>query len=435
MRKGQNLYKKAKRVIPGGTMLLSKRPEMFLPDHWPAYFASAKGCKVWDLDGTELVDMSIMGIGTNSLGYGNDHVDLAVVNAVRKGNMSSLNCPEEVYLAEKLIEINPWADMVRFARTGGEANSIAIRIARAASGKDNVAVCGYHGWHDWYLSVNHNECDDLSGHLLPDLSVKGVPKNLKNSVFPFHYNNYEELLNIVETNDIGVIKMEVIRNFEPKDGFLKKVRELATKKNIVLIFDECSSGFRETFGGIFQKYNVEPDMVMFGKAIGNGYALTAVVGRKSVMESAQSTFISSTFWTERIGPVAALATLEVMETKQSWNKITDIGKKMQKGWLALAKTNDLDITVSGIPAMTSYSFNSRNALKYKTLITQQMLKKGFLASTIFYACTEHTEEHLSNYFNELDEIYKDIKKCESERLDIDSLLEGPVSHSGFKRLN
>jgi len=435
MRKGQDLYKKAKSIIPGGTMLLSKRPEMFLPENWPSYFSEAKGCKVWDLDGTELIDMSIMGIGTNSLGYGNDEVDSAVVNAVRKGNMSSLNCPEEVYLAEKLIEINPWADMVRFARSGGEANAIAVRIARAASGKDNVAVCGYHGWHDWYLSANHNGGDDLSGHLIPGLSPNGVPKNLKNSVFPFNYNNYEELLDIVEKNNIGVIKMEVIRNFEPKDGFLKKVRDLATKKNIVLIFDECSSGFRETFGGIFQKYNVEPDMVMFGKTIGNGYALSAVVGRKSVMEAAQSTFISSTFWTERIGPTAALATLKVMEREQSWNKITDTGKKMQKGWLALAEKNDLNITVSGIPAMTSYSFNSRNALEYKTLITQEMLKKGFLASTIFYACTEHTDEHLGNYFDELDKIYKTISKCESEKLNINTLLDGPVCHSGFKRLN
>ena len=435
MRKGQNLYKKAKNIIPGGTMLLSKRPEIFLPENWPSYFSKTKGCKVWDLDGTELIDMSIMGIGTNSLGYGNNEVDSAVVNAVRNGNMSSLNCPEEVYLAEKLIEMNPWADMARFARSGGEANAIAVRIARAASGKDNVAICGYHGWHDWYLSANHNGGDDLSGHLLAGLSPKGVPKNLKNSVFPFNYNNYDELLDIVEKNDIGVIKMEVIRNFEPKDNFLKRVRDLATKKNIVLIFDECSSGFRETFGGIFQKYNIEPDMVMFGKTIGNGYALTAVVGRKSVMEAAQSTFISSTFWTERIGPTAALATLKVMEREQSWNKITDTGKKMQKGWLALAEKNDLDITVSGIPAMTSYSFNSRNALEYKTLITQEMLKKGFLASTIFYACTEHTDEHLSNYFDELDKIYKTISKCESEKLNINTLLDGPVCHSGFKRLN
>ena len=435
LNKGQNLYKKAKKIIPGGTHLLSKRPELFLPNLWPSYYSKAKDCNIWDLDGVKYTDMSHMGVGTNSLGYSNPKIDDEVHSAIKKGNMSTLNCPEEVALAEKLIELHDWADMVRFARTGGEANSISIRIARAATGRDKIAICGYHGWHDWYLSANHNGGDDLSSHLIPGLNPKGVPKNLKNSVFPFKYNNYEELLDIVEKNDIGVIKMEVIRNFEPKEGFLKRVRDLATKKNIVLIFDECSSGFRETFGGIFQKYNVEPDMVMFGKTIGNGYALTAVVGRKSVMEAAQSTFISSTFWTERIGPTAALATLKVMEREQSWNKITDTGKKMQKGWLALAKKNDLDITVSGIPAMTSYSFNSRNALEYKTLITQEMLKKGFLASTIFYACTEHTDEHLSNYFNELDEIYKTIGKCESEILDINSLLEGPVCHSGFKRLN
>ena len=435
MKKGQSLYEKAKKIIPGGTMLLSKRPEMFLPDNWPSYFSKAKGCKVWDLDGSELIDMSIMGIGTNSLGYGNHEVDSAVINTVRNGNLSSLNCPEEVYLAEKLIEINPWADMVRFARTGGEANSIAIRIARAASGKDNVAICGYHGWHDWYLSANHNGGDDLSGHLIPGLSPKGVPKNLKNSVFPFNYNNYEELLGIVEKNNIGVIKMEVIRNFEPTNNFLQKVRDLATAKNIVLVFDECSSGFRETFGGIFQKYKVEPDMVMFGKTIGNGYALTAVVGKRSVMEAAQNTFISSTFWTERIGPTAALATLKVMEREKSWNKITQTGKMMQEGWLNLASQYNLDIRISGIPAMTSYVFNSENALKYKTLVTQEMLKKGFLASTIFYACTEHTEDHLTKYFTELNEIYNMINKCESGVLDIDSILNGPVCHSGFKRLN
>lgn len=435
MGKGQELYKKAKTLIPGGTMLLSKRPEMFLPDHWPSYFSKAKGCKVWDLEGKELLDMSIMGIGTNTLGYGNNEVDGAVMETVKKGNMSTLNCPEEVYLAEKLVEMNPWADMVRFARTGGEANSIAIRIARAASGKDNVAICGYHGWHDWYLSANHNGGDDLSGHLIPGLSPKGVPKNLKNTVFPFHYNNYKELLEIVENNNIGVIKMEVLRNFGPEDNFLEKVRNLATKKGIVLIFDECSSGFRETFGGIFQKYGVEPDVAMFGKTLGNGYALTAVVGKKSVMEAAQSTFISSTFWTERIGPTAALATLKVMERIKSWKLITETGSKMQEGWLKLADSHHLDITVSGISAMTTYAFNSPNAAAYKTFITQEMLKKGFLASTHFYACTEHKDEHLNSYFEALDDIYGTIAKCEADILNINELLEGAICHGGFKRLN
>jgi glutamate-1-semialdehyde 2,1-aminomutase len=433
---GQELYKKAKTLIPGGTMLLSKRPEMFLPEQWPSYFSKAKGISVWDLDGKELLDMSIMGIGTNTLGYGNDEVDAAVMETVKNGNMSTLSCPEEVYLAEKLIEINPWADMVRFARSGGEANSIAIRIARAASGKDKVAICGYHGWHDWYLSANHNGGgDDLSGHLLSGLSPKGVPKNLKDTVYPFNYNNYEELLSIVESNDIGVIKMEVVRNFGPEDNFLHKVRTLATEKNIVLIFDECTSGFRETFGGIYQKYGVEPDMAMYGKTIGNGYALTAVVGTRAVMEAAQNTFISSTFWTERIGPTAALATLKVMERVKSWETITEMGNKMRNGWQKLAEAHNLEISISGIPSLSTYSFNSPDALAYKTLIAQEMLKKGFLASTNFYASTAHNDDNLDLYFNALETVYQQISNCEKGELQIANLLEGPICHGGFKRLN
>jgi len=432
---GQKLYQKAKTLIPGGTMLLSKRPEMFLPDNWPSYFSKAKGCKVWDLDGKEYIDMSIMGIGTNTLGYGNDEVDNAVIETVKKGNMSTFSCPEEVMLAEKLVEINPWADMVRFARSGGEANSIAIRIARAASGKDKVAICGYHGWHDWYLAANHNEGDELSGHLLPGLSPNGVPKNLKDTVYPFNYNNYEELLSIVTKNDIGTIKMEVVRNFGPEDNFLQKVRDLANQKNIVLIFDECTSGFRETFGGIYKKFGVEPDMAMYGKTIGNGYALSAVVGKKAVMEAAQKTFISSTFWTERIGPTAALKTLEVMEKMKSWEVITGIGEKMQQKWKDLASSHGLSISVSGIPALSTYSFNSEQAMEYKTYVTQEMLKKGILASTHFYACTEHSDENINRYFNELDAVYNTISKCENGKMNIKELLEGPVCHSGFKRLN
>lgn len=435
MGKGQELYEKAKKLIPGGTMLLSKRPEMFLPDLWPSYFSKAKGTRVWDLDGTEYIDMSIMGIGTNTLGYGNDEVDQAVLETVKNGNMSTLNCPEEVWLAEKLIEINPWADMVRFARSGGEANAIAIRIARAASGKDKVAICGYHGWHDWYLSTNHNSGDGLSSHLLPGLNPSGVPKNLKDTVYPFHYNNIEELEQIVANNEIGVIKMEVVRNFGPEDNFLQKVRDLATKNNIVLVFDECTSGFRETFGGIYKKYGVEPDVAMFGKTIGNGYALTAVVGRKEVMEAAQKTFISSTFWTERIGPSAALKTLEVMERIQSWDLITQAGIKMQNGWNEVAKNNGISISISGIPSLSTYSFNSDNALKYKTFITQEMLKKGFLASTNFYASTAHTNSDFELYFEALNDVYKVIASCEEKSVNIDDLLEGPVCHSGFKRLN
>jgi glutamate-1-semialdehyde 2,1-aminomutase len=431
---GQKLWKRAKQVIPGGNMLLSKRAEMFLPDQWPAYFSKAKGCKVWDLDGNEFIDMSIMGIGTNTLGYGHPEVDAAVQNTITAGNMSTLNCPEEVYLAEKLVEIHPWADMVRLARSGGEANALAIRIARAASGKDKVAVCGYHGWHDWYLSANLGDDKGLDGHLLPGLEPNGVPRNLKGTVFPFNYNNFAELEALVNSQDIGVIKMEVVRNMGPEDNFLHKIRKLATDRKIVLIFDECTSGFREAFGGLHKKYGIEPDMAMFGKALGNGYGITATIGRREIMEAAQTTFISSTFWTERIGPTAALKTLEVMERVKSWETITNTGLNIRQRWQQLADQYALGINHWGLPSLTGFTLQSENALAYKTLITQEMLAKGYLASNSVYVCTEHTPDIIDGYFDALNSIFALIKECEEGR-DVMGLLKGPICHAGFKRLN
>jgi glutamate-1-semialdehyde 2,1-aminomutase len=431
---GQKLWKRAKRVIPGGGMLLSKRPEMFLPDQWPAYFSKAKDCRVWDLDGKEYIDMSIMGIGTNVLGYGHPEVDEAVRRTIDCGNMSTLNCPEEVYLAERLIEMHPWADMVRFARTGGEVNAISIRISRAASGKDKVAICGYHGWHDWYLSANLGDEKNLAGHLLPGLEPKGVPANLRGTVFPFSYNNFNELEELVKAQDIGVIMMEVSRNQGPQDQFLQRIRQLATAHGIVLIFDECTSGFRQTFGGLHLMYGVEPDMAIFGKALGNGYAITATIGRREVMEAAQSTFISSTFWTERIGPSAALKTLEVMQRVKSWDRITQTGVNITARWKALAEKYGLSITTTGLPALTGFSFNGPAALAYKTIISQEMLSAGYLAGTSVYVCTEHTPQIVDHFFEKLDPVFALIRQCEDGR-DVSSILNGPICNSGFKRLN
>ena len=434
MGKGQKLYQHSKKIIPGGNMLLSKRPEMFLPDKWPAYFSKSKGCEVWDLDEKKYIDMSFMGIGTNILGYGHPEVDDAVLRTVKDGNMSTLNCPEEVHLIDKLIDMHPWADMGRLARTGGEANAVAIRIARAASKKDKVAVCGYHGWHDWYLSANLGSIKSLDGHLLPGLDPNGVPRDLKNTVFPFQYNDYEGLEKLILDEDIGVIKMEVVRNAGPEDNFLKKVRQICSEKNIILVFDECTSGFRETFGGLHKKYNVEPDIAIFGKALGNGYAITAIIGRSEIMEAAQTSFISSTFWTERIGPTAALKTLEIMEKTKSWNYITDIGTKIRDRWQMLGKKFNLDMNFFGLNALSGFSFNSKSALAYKTYITQEMLKKGYLAGTSIYCCTAHTDQIINSYFDDLEPIFLTIAECENGK-DIVKLLDGPECHSGFKRLN
>jgi glutamate-1-semialdehyde 2,1-aminomutase len=435
MGSGQKLWSRAKRIIPGGNMLLSKRSEMFLPNQWPSYFQKAKGCKVWDLDGREYIDMSIMGIGTNILGYGNDEVDDVVLDTVKKGNMSTFNCPEEVYLSEKLVELHPWADMVRLARTGGEANAMAIRIARASSGKDKVAICGYHGWHDWYLSANLTNDDSLERHLLPGLSPRGVPKDLIGSVHPFNYNQINELEDIIKNHDIGVIKMEVSRNELPQNDFLSKVRKLATENKIILIFDECTSGFRQANGGLHKLYKVNPDMAIFGKALGNGYAITAVIGKKEIMNNAQSTFISSTFWTERIGPAAALKTLEVMNKTKSWDLITNLGLDIGKRWKKMGNKHQINIKVSGLPSMIGFVINSRNWIKYKTFITQEMLKNNILASNVIYVCTEHGKQEIENYFQVLESVFQIISSCENDEFPIDSLLEGPDCHTGFKRLN
>ena len=434
MGEGQKLWRRAKRVIPGGNMLLSKRAEMFLPEQWPAYFSRAKGCRVWDLDGRELIDMSIMGIGTNLLGYGHPEVDAAVAATVAAGNMSTLNCPEEVWLAERLVAMHPWAEMARFARSGGEANAIAIRIARAATGRDTVAICGYHGWHDWYLATNLQNDSGLGEHLLPGLEPNGVPRALAGTVQPFSFNRLDQLEAIAASHDLAAVKMEVQRSTPPDPGFLEGVRDLCTRRGIVLILDECTSGFRETFGGLHLKYGVEPDMAMFGKALGNGYAITATIGRRAVMEAAQSTFISSTFWTERIGPTAALKTLEVMERERSWERVTATGLELRRCWQELADRHGLSISHNGLPALTGFAFQSPRALEYKTLITQEMLKKGYLAATSCYVSLAHTQEVIEPYLGDLDEIFTLIAQCEQGR-SVEELLQGPVCHGSFKRLN
>ena len=431
---GAMLWNKAKKLIPGGNMLLSKRSEMFLPGKWPSYFSRSKGCKVWDLDGREFTDMTTMSIGTNSLGYGHPEVDAAAVAALTSGNMATLNCSEEVYLAERLLELHPWAHMVRFARSGGEANAIAIRIARAATGRDAVAICGYHGWHDWYLATNLTSDSALQEHLLPGLAPLGVPRSLAGTTHPFSYNSFSQLLRISDQHDLAAVKMEVQRSNPPDPGFLESIRDLCSKKGIVLIFDECSSGFRETYGGLHLKYGVNPDLAMFGKALGNGYAITSIIGRSSIMEAAQNTFISSTFWTERIGPAAALKTLEVMDRVQSWNTITGLGKYMQLCWKQLADAYALPISISGIPALTSFAFQTPNSLSYKTLITQEMLKKDYLASHIFYPSIAHSTDLIDRYIADLQPVFELIARCEAGE-SVDDFLEGPVCHSTFSRLN
>lgn len=433
-KKGISLWKQALKIIPGGNMLISKRPDQFLPGNWPTYFSKSKKCYVWDLDGNKFIDMATMGVGTNILGYGNKEVDSAVKKAIENGNMSTLNCPEEVELAKKMIKIHPWAGMIKFARTGGEANAIAIRIARASSRKQNIAFCGYHGWHDWYLASNLKDTKNLNIHLLKNIPTKGVVKNLKNTIFGFKYNDIDRLKYLIKNKKIGILIMEVVRNISPRDNFLKKVRDLTKKNNIKLIFDECTTGFRGEFGGIHKKFFIEPDLAMFGKSLGNGYAITACLGKKEFIKYANSSFISSTFWTERIGYVAALKTLEVMQKKKSWKLLEKKGKKIKNMWRRIAERNNIDLEISGIPALCSFQFKNKDNSLCKTIVTQEMLKKGYLATNTVYVCTEHSEKIINNYIKYLEPILVMINRCKNSS-DLKKMIDGLPCKPGFQRVN
>jgi len=431
---GEKLWRRAKKVIPTGNHLLSKNSEQLLPDYWPSYFKKTSGCEVWDIDNNHYFDVSLMGVGTNSLGYNNPQVDVKIIEAIKSGNMSTLNAPEEVYLAEKLISIHPHFDQVRFARTGGEANSIAIRLARAATGKDKVAICGYHGWHDWYLATNLQSNENLNSHLLSGLLPRGVPKALQDTTYSFRYGNKEEFLKVIGDPEIGTVIMEFTKSSLPDVEFLELVRSETKKRGIVLIFDECSTGFRSSFGGMHLNYNIKPDMAMFGKALGNGYAITAVLGIEAIMKEAENTFISSTFWTEKIGFAAGLATLEEMEKIKSWELISKIGSQIQIFWQQLADATDLPMKINGFPAISSFYFESVDNSLYKTYITQEMLKKGYLASNMFYASTAHEPKILNKYFEDFSKTISNLESAVEKNILLDKI-DGRICKSGFGRLN
>jgi glutamate-1-semialdehyde 2,1-aminomutase len=432
----QDLYRKAKKIIPGGTQLLSKRPEMFLPDLWPAYYDKAEGCRVWDLDGNVYTDMSMMGIGACILGYCDPDIDRAVIDVVRRGSMNTLNAPEEVYLAEKLLSLHPWAGSVRYARTGGEAMAIAVRIARASSGRDKVAFCGYHGWHDWYLSANLADNAALDGHLLPGLDPAGVPRSLKGFSIPFRFNDTKALKKIIAENkgEIGAIVLESIRNDDPDPGFIDYLHEITREQKIVFLVDEITAGFRLCVGGGHLVAGIKPDIAVFAKALGNGYPIAAIIGKENVLSAAQDSFISSTYWTERIGPTAALATVNKIEKQGVVEHLGRVGRLVQEAWKASSERHGVPIHVSGIYPLSHFDFVHKTPLVLKTLFTQLMLERGFLAATGFYSSYAHTPEIVAQYAKNVDESFAIIAEAAAAGK-AEAMLKGPVCHSGFKRLN
>ena len=432
---GQKLLNKAKKIIPGGNQLLSKRSERFLPNLWPAYYSKAKGCKIWDLDGKMYYDFAGMGVTSCVLGYSDKDVNKSIEFAINNGSMATLNAPEEIELSEIMLKMHPWSKMIKYARSGGEACSIAIRIARAYTKKDIILFCGYHGWHDWYLSANIKNNKNLDDQLLPGLHSLGVPKSLNNTAIPFKYNDEKNFLNIVNKNyhKIAAVIMEPVRNIEPNQDFLMLVRKTTKKINSLLIFDEITSGFHENCGGYHLNYNINPDLAVFGKAMGNGTPISAIIGKKKIMQYSQKTFVSSTMWTDRIGFLASLATLKKMKKFKVQKKIVKLGKYIKYELKNIAKKNFLQIQIQGINSMPSFKFMYSDSEKMITFFTQEMLKEGFLASSSLTLSFAHDVKIIKKYLASCDKVFKKISFYKHKKKSIP--LKSKIRDMNFKRLN
>ncbi len=433
----QDAYRDAKEIIPGGTQLLSKRPEMFAPDQWPAYYEEARGCEVIDIEGNRFIDMSMGGILACILGYSDPDVNAAVIRRVNLGSMSTLQTHDEVELARLLLEIHQWAHNARFTRAGGESMTVAVRIARARTGRDKVALCGYHGWHDWYLAANLADADSssLDKHLLPGLEPTGVPTSLTEHALPFHYNNLEELDAVIAQHgsELAAIVMEPTRVNDPEPGFLEGVRERCDRIGAVLIFDEISIGWRLCLGGAHLKFGVDPDIAVFAKALGNGFPIGAIIGKRDAMQAAQSSFISSTFWTEGVGPAAAVACVNKMMSNDVAGHLTTIGNLVVNGWHDLGRKHSLPVKTPGRPENALLAFDHPEAAAITTLMTAEMLKRGYLAGGNFNATFAHQSHHVSAYLVALDEVFAKLAAAISDGK-IEQRIGGPVKHTGFARL-
>ena len=431
----QEMQKKALKLIPGMTQLLSKRPDKFAKGVWPTYFREAHGIKITDLDGNEYLDFSLGGIGATVLGYADEDVNNAVIDVIKKGNASTLNGAEEVSLAEKLIDLHPWADMVRFARSGGEAMSIAVRIARVATGKDIIVFCGYHGWCDWYLAANLGKKNALDDHWIAGLNPNGVPNGLKNTAIPFKYNDLSDFLSAINKagDSLAAIVMEPIRNYPPNEDFIKTIEDTAKKLKVPLIIDEITAGFRICNGGAHLKLGIHPDIAVFSKALGNGFCSSAVIGKKWVMSFAQDAFITSTNWTERIGAVAALAMINKFIKYDVSSHLIEIATEVSNIWSKTSDKYGLKITIGGFIPLIHFTFEKNHAERI-AYFTQEMLKLGFLAGSGFYAMFAHTKSDVIKYEVAFDKVFCKLKTV-IDNDELQNKLECEPISPGFARIN
>ncbi len=430
------VYERARAVIPGITQLISRRPARAALGTSPIYAERAKGCRIWDIDGNEYVDW-MSAVGPIILGYADDVVDNAVKEQIEKGSIYSIVHETGVELAEELVRLVPSAEMVRFAKGGGEGCTIAVRIARGVTGRDKVLFCGYHGWHDWYQAANLGS-EKLAPHLFTGIEPTGVPRALEGTALPFEQDNLDMLEDLLKGNEgeVACIIMEPMRTELPSPGYLEGVRELATRHEVVLIFDEVSSGFRIALGGVQEYMGVTPDISVFAKAISNGYPMGAVVGKRKFMEPAAQMFISSAYWDDNIGQVAALTTLRELQRRDAVAHFERVGASFKERINQVAQDVGLDAECVGIAAHPGIRFHvddAETAKKVSTLFVQENARRGLILSTGFFFNMAHDEEALDFTEAAVRESFGVIKQGLDESR-LDELLEGEVQEDSFRRM-
>lgn len=431
------MYQRALELIPGGTQLISRRPTRYAFGVSPVYAAQARGARFWDVDGNEYIDW-VSAIGAIILGYCDPVVDEAVKEQISRGTMYSINHELEIELAEELTNLIPCAEMVRYAKCGGEACAIAVRIARGATGRDKILFSGYHGWHDWYLAANLSQEANLGPHLFPGIEPIGVPRALAGTALPFAYGNLSSLGELLDAHrgEVAAVILEPMRSEFPPPGYLEGVARLAREHQAVLIFDEVTTGFRLTPGGVQAAFGVTPDLAVFAKSISNGYPMAAVVGRRDVMRAAERMFISSTYWSDTIGLRAALTTLRELRHRNVSATLQILGETLHRELTRIGQETGLGAVCQGAwihPYLQFPGHSVETTKLLSTLYIQEMAKRGCHGYSSFYLNAAQGTAEVDQTLQAAREVFMLlVRGLESQQLSAMLECEPPVEY--FRRL-
>lgn len=418
--KSEELYKRSLGLIPSNTQTLAKGPTQYVNGMAPKYLVRGKGSHVWDVDGNEYIDYN-MGIGPLSLGYAYPKVDEAIKTQLDDGITFSLVHPLEVEVAEIIRDIIPNAEMVRYSKTGADVTSAAVRLARAYTGKNKILCCGYHGWHDWYVSVTARNY--------------GVPQAVQEITYTFDYNNIDSLKDSLDDDTAAVILEPVVFQ-EPKDNFLQKVADLCKEKNVVLIFDEMWTGFRMALGGAQEYFGITPDLATYSKAVANGMPISILTGKKEIMQLAdEDIFFYTTFGGEALSLTAIKATVAEMKEKNVPAYLDKQGAKLKDGYNKFAQNLRLDYTkASGYNWRSIISFDAKagDPLLLKSLVQQEMIKRGILWGGFHNMSFSHSDEDIEYTLKAYEAVLPILKKAVEEET-VEKLLRGKPVQPVFRK--